>query len=51
MFKNVQNMFKKGDLQSRFRVFLTSCRLFAVIKIIFMLLLTDLTSSTKNYFF
>ena len=43
-------MFKKGDLQSRVRTFLTGCKLFAGIKILVILLVTDLTNSTKNYF-
>ena len=36
-------MFKKGDLESRFRVFVTGCRLFATIKVLGVLLVTDLT--------
>ena len=38
-------MFKRGD----FRIFLTGCRLFATIKILVILLVTDLTSNTKNF--
>ena len=34
-----------------FRIFLTGCRLFAFIKILVILLVTDLISNTKNYFF
>ena len=34
-----------------FRIFLTGCRLFASIKILVILLVTDLISNTKNYFF
>ena len=44
-------MFKKGDLESRFQIFLTGCRSFATIKILVILLVTDLTSNTENYFF
>ena len=44
-------MFKRDDLRSRFRIFLTGCRLFATIKILVILLVTNLTSNTKNYFF
>ena len=43
-------MFKRGDLQSCFRIFLTGCSLFATIKILVILLVTDLTSSTKTTF-
>ena len=50
---HIQNTFKRGGLQSRLRIFLTGCKLFATIKILVILLLlaTDLTSSTINYFF
>ena len=41
-------MFKRDDLQSHFRIFLTGCRLFATIKILVMLLTTDLTSSQSQ---
>ena len=41
-------MFKRDDLQSRFRIFLTGCRLFATIKILVMLLTTDLTSNQSQ---
>ena len=34
-----------------FKIFLTGCRLFATIKIVALLLVTDLTRNTKNYFF
>ena len=44
-------MFKKDELQSCFRICLTGCRLFATIKILVMLLVTDLTSIAKNYNF
>ena len=44
-------MFKGGDLQSRFRIFVADCRIFPIIKILVVLLVTDLISSTKNYFF
>ena len=44
-------MFERGDLQIHLRIFLTGCRLFATIKILIILLVTDLTSSTKNDFF
>ena len=49
--KHVQNMFKiftRGDLQSRFRIFLTACRLCATIKIIFILLVTDLINFSNS---
>ena len=49
--KYVQNMFKRGDLQSRFKFFLTGRRSFATIKIPITLLVTDLTRSPKNDFF
>ena len=49
--KHVKNMFKRVDLHSRFRIFLTGCRLFPTIKILVISLVTDLTSTTKNYFF
>ena len=42
-------MFQGSNLQSRFRIFLTGCKLFATIKILIILLVTDLTSSTKNF--
>ena len=48
---NVQNMFKRDDLQNRFRIFLTACRLFGTVKIFVILLVIDLTNNTKNYFF
>ena len=44
-------MFKRDGLQSSFRIFLTGFRLFAIIKILVILLVADLTSSTKNGFF
>ena len=44
-------MFKRGDLQNRFRVFTTGYRFFVAIKVPTILLVTDLTSSTKNNFF
>ena len=44
-------MFKKDELQSRFRICLTGYRLFATIKILAILLVTDLTSIAKNYNF
>ena len=47
--KNVQNMFKRVDLQNRFRIFLTGCKSFVTIKILVTLLVPDLTSNTKNY--
>ena len=43
-------MFKRGDLQSRFKFFLTGRRSFATIKIPITLLVTDLTRSPKNTF-
>ena len=44
-------MFKRDDLQNRFRIFLTGSRLFATIKKSRYLLVTDVTSNTKYYFF
>ena len=44
-------LLKKDDLQNRFRIFLTGCRLFATAKILVILLVTDLTSITKSFFF
>ena len=44
-------MLKRGDLQGHFKIFLTGCRLFATIKTLAILLITDLTSNTKNYFY
>ena len=49
--KHLQNMFKRDDLQSSFRIFLAGCRLFATIEILITLLVTNLTGNTKNYFF
>ena len=42
-------MFKRVDLQNRFRIFLTGCKSFVTIKILITLLVPDLTSNTKNY--
>ena len=50
-YKHVQNIFKRDDLQSRFKFFLTVCRLLVTIKVLVILLVTNLTSNTKNYFF
>ena len=44
-------MFKRGDLQNRFRVVATGYRFFVTVKVPTILLVTDLTSSTKNNFF
>ena len=44
-------MLKRGDLQSCLRIFVTGCKLFATIKILVVLLVANLTNSTKNYFF
>ena len=48
--KYVQKIFKWGNLQGSFWVFLTGCRLFANIKILVILLVTDLNNNTKDYF-
>ena len=39
-------MFKRDDLQKCFRIFRAVCRLFSTIKIVVVLLVTDLTSNT-----
>ena len=44
-------MLKKDDLYSRFEIFLTGCRLFATLKSPVVLIVTNLTSFTKNYLF
>ena len=41
-------MFKKVDLESRSRRFLTGCRLFATIEILVILLVANLRNSIKN---
>ena len=43
---NVQNRFKRDDLQNRFRIFLTGCRLVGTIKILVILLVTNLLKIT-----
>ena len=47
----LKNMFKRDDLQSCFRISLPGCRVFVTTKILVILLVTDLTSDTKIYFF
>lgn len=44
-------MFKRGNLQSGFRIFPTGCRLFATRKIPVILLVTDFTTVLKITFF
>ena len=42
---------KKNDSLSHFKIFLTGCRLFAILKVLVALLVTNLKSITKYYFF
>ena len=44
-------MLKRDDSQNRFTIFLTGCRLFGTIKSLIILLVTDVRSNAKNYFF
>ena len=44
-------MFKRDNLPSRFRTFLTGCRSFATIKNLVTLLVTDLTCSANVFTF
>ena len=46
--EHVKNMFKRDDLDSRFRILLTGWRLFTTIKILVLLLVVDLRSNSKN---
>ena len=47
-YKHAQNLFKRDEFQIRFKIFLSSYRLFTTIKILVILLVTDLTNNTKN---